>query len=168
MLCIVKLFCWFLFRFFRWLQMIEKIEDWFAIIGFIWKICIILYHLHHLRAIIKKVGVFCFFVVYLKAVLFVFVSFYSDDCRWLQMIKKIEDWFAIIFLYHLYHHPKVEVFWFFLLYILELFCWFLFRFRWDDCWWLKRLKIDLSSSKRSVSICWDDCRWMKRLKTDLW
>ena len=84
LLCIVKLFCWFWFRFFRWLQMIEKIEDWFAIIGFIWKICIILYHLHHLRAIIKKVEVFCFLVVYLKAVLFVFVSFYSDDCRWLK------------------------------------------------------------------------------------
>ena len=44
-----------------------------------------LYHLassaSYLRAIIKKVGVLCFFVVYLKAVLFVFVSFYSDDCR---------------------------------------------------------------------------------------
>ena len=45
------------------------------------------------------------------------------------------------YLYHLYHHPKVEVFWLFL-YILELFCWFLFRFRWDDCRWLKRLICD--------------------------
>ena len=59
------------------------------------------------------------------------------------MIEKI-DWFALIgFIWKIYHlvssasstcdHQKS---WSFL---------FLFRFRWDDCWWLKRLKIDLSS-----------------------
>ena len=184
--------------------MIEKIEDWFVIIGFIWKICIIWYHLHHLRAIIKKLEFSVFWLCILKLFcwfLFRFVEMIADDwkdwrlicdnrihlkdlyhlvssasstcdhqkswsflffccvfesCfvrfrfvlfRWLQMIKKIEDWFAIIFIWNIYIIciiiQKLKFSVFFLLYILELFCWFLFRFRWDDCWWLKRLKIDL-------------------------
>ena len=54
-----------------------------------------------------------------------FVRFRFVLFRWLQMIKKIEDWFAIIFIWNIYIIciiiQKLK-FLFFLLYILELFC----------------------------------------------
>ena len=125
LLCIVKLFCWFWFRFFRWLQMIEKIEDWFVIIGFIWKICIICIIIQKLEfsvVVLCIINLFCWF-------LFRFVEMIADDWK---------DWRLIcdnrLYLKDLYHlvpsasstcdHPKVGVFSFLIMYFKTV----LFRF----------------------------------------
>ena len=94
--CCVLESCFVRFRFvlFRWLQMIKKIEDWFAII-FIWKICII-------YIIIQKLEFSVYVVVYFRAVLLVFVSYFVE-----MIVDDWRDWRLIcdnrLYLKDLYH-----------------------------------------------------------------
>jgi len=84
-LCILKLFCWFLFRF---VEMIA--DDWKD-----WRlICDNRIHLKDLYHLVSSASSTCdhqkswsFLFFCCVAVLFVFVSFYSDDCRWLKRSK---------------------------------------------------------------------------------
>ena len=107
----------FCFVLLRWLQMIEKIEDWFVIIGFIWKICIIWYHL---RAIIQKLEFSLFWLCILKLFcwfLFRFVEMIADDWRLICdnriHLKDLSSY--IICIIHV-RSIKVEVFYVFSMY----------------------------------------------------
>ena len=98
-LCILKLFCWFLFRF---VEMIA--DDWKD-----WRlICDNRIHLKDLYHLVSSASSTC---DHQKSWSFLFFCCVFESCfvrfrfvlfRWLQMIKKIEDWFAIIFIWNIY------------------------------------------------------------------
>ena len=99
LLCILKLFCWFLFRF---VEMIA--DDWKD-----WRlICDNRIHLKDLYHLVSSASSTC---DHQKSWSFLFFCCVFESCfvrfrfvlfRWLQMIKKIEDWFAIIFIWNIY------------------------------------------------------------------